>query len=159
IGNTCIGLAFGLSLFGMVIFYAARQTEPSMSGHLAVWGRGSVYFNFILMTIANLAMVYALLNDDFGVSYVSHVGSRETPRWISAISLWSSLEGSILFWGWILSAYSAICIYFYREPPEKMMLWVGLTILGIQLFFYLLLALPANPFLPVNPVPENGPGP
>ena len=37
--------------------------------------------------------------------------------------------------------------------------WVGLTLLLIQLFFYFLLAFPANPFDPVSPVPANGPGP
>ena len=156
IGNACIGLAVGFSLFGIIAYYAGRRIESEMAASL---GRAAVYGTFILMTAANLAMVYALLGDDFGVSYVAHVGAKETPRWISAISLWSSLEGSILFWGWILSAYSAVCIYLYREKEEKMMLWVGLTLLAVQLFFYLLLALPSNPFLPVSPVPANGPGP
>src|SRR5579885_766870 len=133
IGNGCVGLAIAISLFGMIAFYAARRTEAETA---AAVGRGAVYANFILMTVANLAMVYALLGNDFGVSYVSHVGARETPRWISAISLWSSLEGSILFWGWILSAYSAVCVYFYRHRPEKMFLWVGVTLLFVQIFFY-----------------------
>jgi cytochrome c-type biogenesis protein CcmF len=156
IGNSCIGLAVGLSLFGIIAFYAGRRVESETAASL---GRAAVYGNFILMTIANLAMIYALLGNDFGVSYVAHVGSRETPRWISVISLWSSLEGSILFWGWILSAYSAVCIYLYREREERLFLWVGLTLLAVQLFFYLLLALPANPFMPVVPPPANGPGP
>ncbi|MBI1909162.1 MAG: heme lyase CcmF/NrfE family subunit [Deltaproteobacteria bacterium] len=156
LGNSCIGLSAGLAIFGMILFYAAQR---SPSANLAGWGRAAVYGNFILMTVANLAMVYALLSDDFGVSYVAHVGAVETPRWISAISLWSSLEGSILFWGWILTTYSAVCLYLYREREEAIFQWAGLVILFIQLFFFLLLAQPANPFLPVIPAPENGPGP
>ncbi|MBI2340797.1 MAG: cytochrome c biogenesis protein CcsA [Deltaproteobacteria bacterium] len=156
IGNISIALAIGLSLFGIIVYYTARRIDSSNSAAL---GRAAIYGNFVLMTVANLAMVYALLSDDFGVSYVAHVGARETPRWVSAISLWSSLEGSILFWGFLLSAYSAVCVYLYREKEEKLLCWTGLTLLAVQLFFYLLLAFPANPFGTVFPVPENGPGP
>ena len=51
------------------------------------------------MIAANLLMVYALLTHDFSVSYVAQVGSRSVPTWVTVVSLWSSLEGSILFWG------------------------------------------------------------
>lgn len=155
-GNLCIGLSIGLCLFGMISFVIARKANSETA---AAIGRGTVYGNLILMTIANLAMIYALMGNDFSVSYVAHVGSIETPRWVSAISLWSSLEGSILFWGWILAIYSASCTYLYRHRPEKMMHWVGFVLLGVQAFFLILLALPANPFLPINPPPPNGPGP
>ncbi len=156
IGNTCIGLSIGLALFGALAFLVARRTDSSGAASL---GRGAAYGSFVLMTVANLAMVYALLGDDFGVSYVAHVGSRETPRWISAISLWSSLEGSILFWGWLLTAYAAACLYLYRERKEKLFDWVGLTLHLVGLFFFFVLAIPANPFLPVAMPPSNGPGP
>ncbi|MBI2082145.1 MAG: heme lyase CcmF/NrfE family subunit [Deltaproteobacteria bacterium] len=156
IGNLCIGLSIGLCLFGILSFIGARKSGSETAASL---GRGSLYGNFILMTVANLAMIYALLSNDFGVSYVSHVGSLETPRWISAISLWSSLEGSILFWGWILATYTASCLYLYKDRKEGLLLWAGLVFLVIELFFFILLALPANPFLPVQPTPANGPGP
>ena len=156
LGNITILLSIGLAIFGILSFFVSRNTNSENAASL---GRGAVYANFILMTVANLAMVYALIGNDFSVSYVAHVGSRETPRWISAISLWSSLEGSILFWGWVLAAYSAICIYFYRESREKIMPWVGLVLLAVQVFFFILLALPANPFVSMFPVPPNGPGP
>ncbi len=156
LGNSCIGLSLGLCLFGMISFLMARRINSALAASL---GRGTLYANFILMTVANLAMIYALLGDDFSVSYVAHVGSIETPRLISAISLWSSLEGSILFWGWILSAYAAVCTYLYRERTEKIWPWVGLTLLFVETFFFFLLSLPANPFLLTSPVPVNGPGP
>ena len=52
-------------------------------------------------------MVYALLTHDFSVSYVAQVGSRTRPDWVTIVSLWSSLEGSILFWGLVLGVYIA----------------------------------------------------
>src|SRR5579885_3056089 len=105
VGNSAIGLAIGLCLFGMIAYFLGRRLDSSGSGEAEAAltaGRTCVYGTFVAMTVANLAMVHGLLINDFGVSYIAHVGSLETPRWISAISLWSSLEGSILFWGWIL---------------------------------------------------------
>ena len=59
-----------------------------------------------LMVLANLVMEYALLTHDFSVKYVALVGSKATPTYITIVSLWSSLEGSILFWGLILGLYA-----------------------------------------------------
>ncbi|OGQ39771.1 MAG: hypothetical protein A2W61_02825, partial [Deltaproteobacteria bacterium RIFCSPLOWO2_01_44_7] len=83
----------------------------------------------------------------------------ETPRFYAAISLWSSLEGSILLWGWVLSGYTALCIYRNRNKFENLMPWVCISLFAIGAFFYLVLAIPANPFQSVYPVPDNGPGP
>lgn len=160
IGNLSLGLAFASSLLGIVFYASSRLLQASPHKvSLASWGRATIYGNFILMTIATLAMVYGLLSNDFGVSYVAEVGSRETPRWVSAISLWSSLDGSILFWIFLLTTLSAVCIYWYRERQESLFASVGLVLLATQIFFYILLALPANPFRAVIPAPMNGPGP
>lgn len=148
IGNVCIGLSLGGSVLGI----AVAHRRPALARALA-------YLNFFAITLASLAMVYALLTNDFSVSYVAHVGAKETPRFFAAISLWSSLEGSILLWGWVLSAYTALCLYIYRNSFEKLMPWVTITLFCIAVFFYLILILPANPFHTVFPVPENGPGP
>lgn len=148
IGNFCIFLSLASSLAGMGLFFKKQKIARILS-----------YTNFGAMTVAIVVMVLALLTNDFSVSYVAHVGAKETPRFFAAISLWSSLEGSILLWGWILSAYTALCIYHYRNRFENLMPWVGFTLFAIGIFFYLVLAFPANPFHTVFPVPENGPGP
>ena len=65
-------------------------------------GFAAVYTNFLLVTIAAVSMVVALVTHDFSVSYVAAVGSRSTPLLFTVISLWGALEGSILFWAWVL---------------------------------------------------------
>ncbi len=60
-----------------------------------------------LISSAALLMEYALLVHDFSVGYVAQVGSRSVPTWVTIVSLWSSLEGSILFWGFVLGIYIA----------------------------------------------------
>src|ERR1700738_5569175 len=81
----------------------ATGARPSNAGW--AWARRLAYAFASLMALANLLMEYALLTHDFSVSYVAHVGSRSVPTWVSIVSLWSSLEGSILFWGLVMGAY------------------------------------------------------
>src|SRR5687768_6391941 len=81
----------------------------------AVWGL------FACMLAANLTMEYALLTHDFSVKYVAQVGSRETPTLFTIVSLWSALEGSILFWGLILGCYLAAFAFFMRRENARFM--------------------------------------
>src|SRR5262249_12759774 len=111
------------------------------------------------MLLANLIMVYALLRHDFSVHYVAQVGSRATPTVYTVVSLWSALEGSILFWGVILGTYLlAFALSQKDEHTRYMPLALG-TMLAVGVFFAFLIAGPANPFGKVSPVPADGPGP
>jgi cytochrome c-type biogenesis protein CcmF len=111
------------------------------------------------MAAANVLMMAALLLRDFSVSYVAHVGSRSVPDWVALVSLWSSLEGSILFWGLILGAYVAIATWRNRARYPEYMPYAVAVWLACGAFFSFLLAGPAQPFGSVFPVPPDGPGP
>lgn len=156
LGYIAIGGALLLSLVGAVVSFSAVKTGGEGR---AAFGRRAAYAVFALATLAIVTMVYALIAHDFSVSYVAQVGSRSTPLFYTIISLWSSLEGSILFWGWIIAGYTAAVVYVYRNKYRGLMPAVTGTLLAVNVFFWLLLAWPANPFVPVFPVPADGPGP
>ncbi len=82
-----------------------------------------------------------------------------TPLWVTIVSLWSSLEGSILFWGFVLGIYIAAATYLTRKDHEEYMAYSIATWLGCASFFSFLIAGPANPFLSVAMPPTDGPGP
>ncbi|HVT38169.1 MAG TPA: heme lyase CcmF/NrfE family subunit [Gemmatimonadaceae bacterium] len=119
----------------------------------------AVYTNFLLVTVAAVAMVIALVTHDFSVSYVAQVGSRATPLFYTVISLWGALEGSILFWAWVLALYSAAVVWINRNRPGNLVPYAASALLAVSFFFAVLLVGPANPFLAVSPVPLDGPGP
>jgi cytochrome c-type biogenesis protein CcmF len=105
-------------------------------------------------------MEIALIRHDFSVSYVAQVGSLATPLTITIVSLWSSLEGSILFWGLILGLYTAGLAILQRRGHDEYLAYTLGTVLSVGCFFTLLIAGPANPFLPTPlPIPIDGPGP
>jgi cytochrome c-type biogenesis protein CcmF len=121
--------------------------------------RSAAYTCFALLTVANLAMIYGLVTHDFSIDYVAQVGSRATPVFFTVISLWSALEGSILFWGWVLAFYAALAMWLTGYRLGALGAYANATLLGVSAFFYLLLVGPANPFSAVFPVPLDGPGP
>ncbi len=121
--------------------------------------RYAVYFVFFCMSAAVAVMEIALLTHDFSVSYVAEVGSRSTPTYFTAISLWSSLDGSILFWGWILAAYAILVAWVTRDRHPRFTPFVNGTLMVVGMFFFGLLAGPANPFHHLVPAPADGPGP
>ena len=120
---------------------------------------GAVLANFLLVSAAVIAMITALVTHDFSVSYVAQVGSRTTPLLFTVISLWGALEGSILFWGWVLSLYGVLVVWLNKERPGNLVPYSAMTLLSVSLFFAILLVGPANPFHLVYPVPPDGPGP
>jgi len=156
LGRILILLALLAASAGAVVGFATGA-RPSNVGW--AWARRLAYAFAALMALANLLMEYALLTHDFSVSYVAHVGSRTVPTWVSIVSLWSSLEGSILFWGLVMGAYVAVATWQNRDKhPQYMPYAIGVW-LACGAFFSFLLAGPAQPFATVPSPPLDGPGP
>jgi cytochrome c-type biogenesis protein CcmF len=156
LGFDALIIALATAVAGaLVSVVGARRGRPD----LMRTGQAAVYTVFGLVTVAMLAMVYALVTHDFSVGYVAQVGSRATPLFFTVISLWGALEGSILFWVWVLTLYTAIVTYSLRARPGTLLPYASATLLGIATFFLILLVGPANPFGLITPVPADGPGP
>src|SRR5881392_997331 len=154
LGRFLILAAVTVSGAGAIAGFAAGQ-KRSPEG--LKWTRRLAYLFAALMLLATLVMEYALINHDFSVQYVAQVGSRDVPTWVTIVSLWSSLEGSILFWGCILGLYIAGATWLNGGKHEEYMPYAIGTWLGCGAFFSFLIAAPANPFLTVPVPPPNGP--
>jgi len=159
--NATIG--YGLVLGGVVcatfgalvgLVSGMRRSEAGFP-----WVMRAVYGFFGCMAGANLVMVYALLTNDFSIKYVAQVGSRATPTLFKIVSLWSALEGSILFWGLILGSFLLAFALAHRNEHKRYMSLALGTMLAVGVFFAFLIAGPANPWGTLSPVPLDGPGP
>ena len=156
IAVSALQVALALAFGGIALLVLGAKRNRAQLIHA---GYGAVYTVAALVTIATIAMVFALLTHDFSISYVAQVGSRQTPTIFTIISLWGALEGSILFWGFLLAVYAALAVYWHRRDPGRSMPYAAATLLGVSIFFLVLLVGPANPFHQVFPVPPDGPGP
>lgn len=156
LGLVSVWVALAISVYGLVALIGGLVKQRS------TWvasGLQAVYVNFALLSVSAAAMVYALVTHDFSVGYVAQVGSRSTPTLYTIISLWGALEGSILFWGWVLAMYSAIVVFTNRRRPGGLVPWSAVALLTVGFFFYILLIGPANPWALISPTPPDGPGP
>jgi cytochrome c-type biogenesis protein CcmF len=145
-----------MSVFGLAsTIFGLTRKRPTW----VATGMQAIYVNFALLTVATAAMIYALVTHDFSVGYVAQVGSRSTPLFYTIISLWGALEGSILFWGWVLAMYSAVVVYTNRLRPGNLVPWSSVALMIVCFFFYILLVGPADPWHLVSPTPADGPGP
>ncbi len=156
LGYSAVLGALACAIFGAVVGIGSgiARRESGLP-----WVRRAAVGFFGFMLLANLIMVYALLSHDFSVQYVAHVGSRATPTVYTVVSLWSALEGSILFWGIILGSYVLAFALSQKDEHNRYMSLALGTMLGVGVFFAFLIAGPANPFGKVSPVPPDGPGP
>ena len=154
LGRALILLSLLVATSGAIVAFAAAKRPAALA-----WARRLAYAYSAVIVAANLLMVYALLTHDFTVSYVAQVGSRATPTWVTIVSLWSSLEGSILFWGMVLGIYIAGATYATRNKFEEYMPYAIGTWLACATFFSFLIAGPAQPFGTVAMPPADGPGP
>jgi cytochrome c-type biogenesis protein CcmF len=156
LGRLLILASLGAATAGAVIGFIAGRTL-SLDG--LKWARRCAWLYAALIVLAGVVMEVALLRHDFSVSYVAQVGSRQVPTWVTIVSLWSSLEGSILFWGVILGIYIAIATYLTRgRYPEYQPDAIGVW-LSTAAFFSFLIAAPANPFRTIPNPATDGPGP
>ena len=155
LGRLLILLSLLVAAAGATVAFAGGGGASAAARN---WTRRFAYAYALLIAAANAVMVYALLAHDFSVSYVAHVGSRLAPTWVTIVSLWSSLEGSILFWGLVLGVYVALATRgLHRSHPEYMPHAAGVW-LASGAFFSLLLSGPAQPFGTVLHPPADGPG-
>ncbi len=156
LGHLLVHLGLGAAGFGLVLGLIAgfRQSPRGLR-----WTEIAAYVFSAALILANLVMIWALLSHDFSVSYVAKVGSRSSPTWVTVVSLWSSLEGSLLFWAGVLGAFIALFTISSRGRFRDYMAFALAISLGVAAFFTLLLAGPADPFAPISPVPADGPGP
>ncbi|MBX5483230.1 MAG: heme lyase CcmF/NrfE family subunit [Myxococcaceae bacterium] len=163
-----IGYSFVLGALTIAAFGGLLGIVGGLTRRESVyrWVRLSAVGFATCMFLANLTMEVALLRRDFTVSYVAQVGSHQTPNLFTVVSLWSALEGSILFWGAIMGAYLLAFALVYRKDRTRFLTIALGVMLMVGVFFAFLIAGPANPFRPTAPqvlegirLAGDGPGP
>jgi cytochrome c-type biogenesis protein CcmF len=129
------------------------------SRRLVESGIGAFYLITALMTVASAVIVNAFLTNDFSIKYVSRYSDTVQPLFYKLTSYWGGLDGSIMFWVFLLSIFGAIAVYVNRERHRELIPYVVATIATVQGFFLFLMIVHNNPFgtyLSAAPVDGEG---
>jgi len=100
----------------VVSVVGARQR----SRRLIESGIGSFYLVCALMTCASAVMINAFLTNDFTIKYVAHYSDSVQPLFYKITSYWGGLDGSIMFWVFLLSVFGSIAVYVNRERYREL---------------------------------------
>jgi cytochrome c-type biogenesis protein CcmF len=120
--------------------------------------RRSVYAMAGLLTTAVVLIELAFLRDDFHFALVADHSSTTTPTFYKLTAMWSSQEGSLLLWAWVLSLASSGVLYMTRRRHREIVPWATAVLAGLGTFFIGLMILKAQPFGHLDPAPAEGAG-
>jgi cytochrome c-type biogenesis protein CcmF len=151
-----------LLILGLVVAgYGICASIYGVRSGRAQWvdsGRRSVYALAGLMTVAWVILEAAFLRSDFSFNVVAQHSSTTTPTFYKLAAPWSSQEGSLLLWVWLLSLWSSLILFLTRKRIREITAYATAVLLGFATFFISLAAFLANPFTTTATPPAEGAG-
>ena len=122
-------------------------------------GIGAFYLVTALMTLASAIIVHAFITQDYSIRYVDRYSDSVQPLFYKLTSYWGGLDGSIMFWVFLLSVFGAIAVKSNRERQRELIPYVVAVIASVQLFFLFLMIVHNDPFATyLTQIPVNGRG-
>ena len=122
-------------------------------------GTGAFYLVSALMTVASGVIVHAFVTNNYAIKYVQRYSDSAQPLAYKIASYWGGLDGSIMFWVFLLGAFGAVSVYTNRERQRELIPYVVAVISAVQMFFIFLMVVHNNPFstfLTQNPTEGKG---
>jgi cytochrome c-type biogenesis protein CcmF len=155
LGSVLLALAFVAAVTAGIVALVWRHDERKL-----VLSRRIVYAFFFLVTACVAIIEVEFLADNFAFKIVQEHSSLETPTFYKVAAMWSSQEGSLLLWAWVLSIFSSAALYFTRNKLRALVPWATAVLMGIASFFtgLMLFAPDVDPFAQLNPAPSDGIG-
>src|SRR3990170_8628158 len=116
---------------GVVSVVGARRG----SRRLIESGIGAFYLVAALMTAATAVIINAFVIGDYSIKYVAHYSDSVQPIFYKITSYWGGLDGSIMFWVFLLAVFGALAGFVNRERHRERVPYVDATISAVQMFF------------------------
>jgi cytochrome c-type biogenesis protein CcmF len=103
--------------------------------------------------------VHAFVTNNYAIKYVQRYSDAALPLPYKIASYWGGLDGSVMFWVFLLGVFGAIAVYTNRERHRELIPWVVAVIAATEMFFLLIMAVHNNPFATyLTPAPADGQG-
>ncbi len=129
------------------------------SRRLVESGVGAFYFLAALMTVASAILVHAFVTGNYSIKYVQRYSDAALPLAYKVASYWGGLDGSIMFWVFLLSVFGAVAIHVNKDRHRELIPYVVAVIAATEMFFIFLMVIHKNPFstfLTTPPVDGRG---
>ncbi len=153
LGHFSLILALVLSV--LMAFFGIMGAHRNDARWMAVVRPASAA-QFVTVTFAMSALIYAFITHDFSVAYVAQNSNSALPTFYRVAALWGAHEGSLVLWQWILALWTlAVALLSSRLPMGFVARVLG--VLGIvSLGFHLFTLVTSNPFERLIPAAPDG---
>ncbi|HVR64251.1 MAG TPA: cytochrome c-type biogenesis CcmF C-terminal domain-containing protein [Polyangia bacterium] len=108
--------------------------------------RAGVYALAGVLGLSSVALVYAFVSHDFSIKYVHRYSDAASPLFYQITAYWGGLDGSILWWVFLLSVFSAIAVFTNRNRHRELLPYVVTVLMAIADFFLYVIVFHKNPF-------------
>ena len=88
-----------------------------------------------LIWLGFASLAYLFLTDNFSMAYVAEHSNRTLASFFKFAAIWAGQQGSLLMWSFLLSVYVFSVLFTYRGKHPELMPYVGVVMVGVQLFF------------------------
>ena len=146
-----IGLAFAFLLASVPLIGIARKDQ-----YLVRYAWPLSYGMFIFIFLSIIILGYNFVVDDFSVNYVAQNSNSHLPIFFKIAAVWGGHEGSLLFWVFALSGWTAAVAFFSKSIEEVFIARVLSVLAFIVIGFSLFIILTSNPFDRLFPMPMEG---
>ncbi len=148
LGSISLILAAGFAVLAIALAITGALRQHTA---LIASAKRSVLAVIFFLLLASASLIISFLTHDFGVSYVAQHSSLSMPWYFTASAFYGGQEGSLLYWALMLSIFSAIFVFTSKRAPAALVPYVMATLMGIEIFFLIMLTTVSNPFarLPV----------
>src|SRR5215470_12897592 len=143
LGSYLLLTAFVICAYAASISIAGARRR---SRRLIESGVGAFYLTAAVMAAASAVMIYSFVTNDYTIKYVQHYSDAVQPLFYKITSYWGGLDGSIMFWVFLLSIFGSTAVYVNRERHRELIPYVVAIISTVQMFFLYLMVVHKNPF-------------
>jgi cytochrome c-type biogenesis protein CcmF len=142
-GTLTLLIALVVATYGAVASIVGARRR---SARLVESGRAAAYTLTGVLGLSSVAMVYAFVSGDYSIKYVQRYSDASSPLFYKITAYWGGLDGSILWWAFLLSVFAAIAIHTNRHRQKEILPYTIATLMVIIDFFLFVIIFFKNPF-------------
>ncbi|GAB4452943.1 MAG: heme lyase CcmF/NrfE family subunit [Anaerolineales bacterium] len=132
-GYGVLVVTFLVALYSVIAaVYGDLKKQPA----LVESARRAMLLTWPLLTLAAGVLLYLLVNDHYEVQFVYEVTSRSMPLYLKITAWWGGQAGSLLFWSWLMSAFTSLVTLRKWDRDREFLPWV-IVVGGVTMAFFI----------------------
>src|SRR5688572_18970092 len=116
LGSYLLLSAFVVCAYAIAASVAGARRRSS---RLIESGIGAFYLVAAIMSVASAVIVHAFVTGDYSIKYVARYSDSVQPLFYKITPYWGGLDGSIMFWVFLLSVFGTVAVHVNRERHRE----------------------------------------